>query len=71
MPTQQGDAPTLTQRQTEVLKLVSMGYKRREIADKLFVSVDTIGTHILNIYKKLRVNTNVEAIKKGADLGLL
>ena len=71
LPTQQGDAPTLTQRQTEVLKLVSMGYKRREIADKLFVSVDTIGTHILNIYKKLRVNTNVEAIKKGTDLGLL
>ena len=68
---QQTEAPTLTQRQTEVLKLVSMGYKRREIADKLFVSVDTIGTHILHIYKKLRVNTNVEAIKKGADLGLL
>ena len=66
-----GNPSVLTQRQIEVLKLVSMGYKRREIAEKLFVSVDTIGTHILHIYKKLRVNTNVEAIKKGTDLGLL
>jgi len=69
--TPQVPTSTLTQRQIEVLKLVSMGYKRREIAERLFVSVDTIGTHILHIYKKLRVNTNVEAIKKGSDLGLL
>lgn len=68
---QQPPDSNLTERQIEVLKLVAMGYKRREIASKLFVSVDTIGTHILNIYKKLRVNTNVEAIKKGSDLGLL
>lgn len=70
-PRSEGQVPELTQRQIEVLKLVAMGYKRREIADKLFISVDTVGTHILNIYKKLRVNTNVEAIKRGSDLGLL
>ena len=61
----------LTRREVEILKLVANGYKRHEIAAKTFISIDTVSTHINHIYKKLVVKTNIEAIRKGTDLGIL
>lgn len=54
----------LSKRETEVLKYIAHGYKNSEIADKLFVSQNTIKTHIKNIYLKLDVKNRVEALKK-------
>ena len=54
----------LSDRETEVLTLISQGFKNSEIATKLFVSQNTIKTHIKNIYVKLDVKNRVEALKR-------
>jgi ATP/maltotriose-dependent transcriptional regulator MalT len=54
----------LSDRETEVLKFIAQGYKNSEIAEKLFVSQNTIKTHIKNIYVKLDVRNRVEALKR-------
>ena len=61
----------LTERESEVLLLISQGYKRKEIAGSLFVTINTIGTHINNIYRKLSVGSNIDAIKEAFRQGLL
>lgn len=54
----------LSRREQEILEQLSKGYRYKEIADKLFLSVDTVRTHIRNIYEKLQVNSRIEALKK-------
>ena len=65
------DSDVLTQRETEILKAVSRGYKRREIADQLEISAGTVGNHITNIYRKLEVTSNMEAVAQAARIGVL
>lgn len=55
---------TLTQREQELLQLLSKGLRYKEIADQLFLSTDTVRTHIRNIYRKLEVQSRTEAINK-------
>ncbi|MFD1629608.1 response regulator [Pseudopedobacter beijingensis] len=52
----------LTKRELEVLDFLSKGYRYKEIGDKLCISVETVRKHINNIYKKLQVNSAIEAI---------
>jgi DNA-binding NarL/FixJ family response regulator len=54
----------LSKREQEILEQLSKGYRYKEIADKLFVSIETVRTHIRNIYEKLQVNNRAEALKK-------
>lgn len=54
----------LSRREQEMLEQLSKGYRYKEIADKLFVSIETVRTHIRNIYEKLQVNNRIEALKK-------
>ncbi len=54
----------LTEREVSVLNLLSDGYNYQEIADSLFISVDTVRHHIRNIYKKLHVHSQSEAVAK-------
>lgn len=54
----------LTKREREILEQLNNGYRYKEIAEKLFLSVDTIRTHVRNIYEKLQVNSRVEALRK-------
>lgn len=54
----------LTRREQEMLEQLSKGYRYKEIADKLYISLDTVRTHIRNIYEKLQVNSRAEALKK-------
>ncbi len=61
----------LTGRETEILKAVARGYKRREIAEQLGISAGTVGNHITNIYRKLEVTSNMEAVAHAARLGVL
>ena len=61
----------LSKREYEVLVMMSKGFSNREIADKLFVSLNTIKTHTSNIYLKLNVKRRTQAIKKARDIQLL
>ena len=54
----------LSSREIEVLQALSEGLQAKNIADKLFVSIDTIRYHTKNIYKKLQVNSKLGAVKK-------
>ncbi|OQA11906.1 MAG: Response regulator UvrY [Bacteroidetes bacterium ADurb.Bin397] len=54
----------LTEREREVLILLSEGYRYKDIAAKLFVSISTIRSHIYNIYEKLHVHNRTEALIK-------
>ena len=55
---------TLTEREKEILQHLSKGYQYKEIAGKLFLSVETIRTYIRHIYEKLQVHTRTEALNK-------
>lgn len=54
----------LSEREKEILHLLSQGLRYKEIADKLFLSTETVRTHIRNIYEKLQVNSRTEALNK-------
>lgn len=54
----------LTDREQEVLILLSEGYRYKDIASRLFVSVSTVRSHIYNIYEKLHVHNRTEALNK-------
>jgi DNA-binding NarL/FixJ family response regulator len=54
----------LSSREKEVLNSLASGNNYQEIADELFISVDTVRHHIRNIYKKLHVHSRSEAVAK-------
>lgn len=54
----------LSTREKEILQFLSKGLRYKEIADKLFLSTETVRTHIRNIYEKLQVNSRTDAINK-------
>jgi DNA-binding NarL/FixJ family response regulator len=57
----------LSPRETEVLNLLCDGMNNRTIADKLFISSNTVQTHIKNIYRKLHVTYRASAVKKAIN----
>jgi DNA-binding NarL/FixJ family response regulator len=61
----------LSTREVEVLGLVSKGFASKEIADKLFLSVNTVNNHRQNILEKVRASNTSEAITYAKNLGLL
>jgi len=61
----------LTPKETEVLKWLVDGYSYKMIAAELEVSLDTVRTHIKNIYRKLQVNSMSEAVAKAIRQGLV
>ena len=62
---------SLTERETEVLSLLGEGNSYSSIADEIHLSVDGVGYHIRNIYRKLQVNSKAEAVAKGISNGLI
>ena len=54
----------LTDRENDVLNLLSKGQSYASIADQLFLSVNTIKTHVRNIYEKLQVKSKTELMNK-------
>ncbi|WP_297708079.1 LuxR C-terminal-related transcriptional regulator [uncultured Eudoraea sp.] len=62
---------TLSLREKEVLELVAQGLRNKEIADKLFISTDTIKKHLYNSFQKLHVSTRLKLVHKAKQLGLL
>jgi LuxR family maltose regulon positive regulatory protein len=61
----------LSERELEVLQLISEGLTNREIADRLYLSVNTVKVHTRNIYGKLGVNNRTQAAAKARDFGIL
>lgn len=59
----------LTERESEVLKLVSEGKTTKEIANKLFLSHGTVRNYISTILDKLNVNNRIEAISRYKEMG--
>lgn len=61
----------LSKRELEVLILLSEGLSNQEIADRLFVSLNTVKTHISKIYQKLNAKRRTQAIQKARELELV
>ena len=61
----------ISKREYEVLELVAKGLSNQEIADKLFVSLNTIKTHTSNLFLKLEVSRRTQAIQKAKELRLI
>lgn len=64
------DSFNLTQRELEILNLIVQGLENREIANKLFISLETVRNHIRHIYEKLGVNSKTQAVVKALKTGL-
>lgn len=58
------DSYGLSDRELEVLELMSNGLLYKQIADRLFISSNTVKNHLKSIYKKLHVHNKIEAINK-------
>lgn len=61
----------ISKREHEILLLIAKGHSNQEIADKSFVSINTVKTHVSNILVKLDVKRRVQAIQKAKELGLV
>ncbi|MCZ4242417.1 response regulator [Pedobacter punctiformis] len=59
-----GDMNNLTSREKEVLSYISEGLLNKEIAEKMFISIDAIKKHAQSIYAKIQVRNRAEAMKK-------
>jgi len=57
----------LSKRETQILELICNGKSRTQIATELFIDLETVRTHIKNIYIKLDVNSRADAIKTARD----
>ncbi len=61
----------LSERESEVLRLVALGMSNKEVAEELFLSERTIKAHLTNIFNKLNVASRSEAIVKGLQWGVV
>jgi DNA-binding NarL/FixJ family response regulator len=68
---QRMSASPLSEREHEVLNLLARGFSYSECAEILHVSVNTIGAHVKNIYRKLEVNSRAEALFEASCQGIL
>ena len=61
----------ITKRELEILELIANGMSNREIADKLFVSENTVKTHSSRLFDKLSAKRRTQAVQIGKELGLI
>ena len=61
----------LSTRELDTLKLIAEDLTNQEIADKLFISLNTVKTHLKNIYLKLEVNNRTKAVSKAKKLEII
>jgi two-component system, NarL family, response regulator LiaR len=65
------DTYDLSTRELEVLQLMAKGLSNQEIADQMFVSLNTIKTHSSNLFMKLDVKRRTQAVDKARNIGLI
>ncbi len=61
----------LSDRELEVLMLIAEGLSNQDIADRLFISKNTVKTHLSNIFSKLDASRRTQAIKKARSLKII
>jgi len=61
----------ITPREREILELIATGLSNREIAEKLFVSENTVKTHSSRVFDKLSAKRRTQAVQIGKELGLI
>lgn len=61
----------ISQRELEVLQLVAEGLSNRQIAERLFVSLNTVKTHSSRIFEKLEVRNRTQAVDTARRVGLI
>jgi two-component system, NarL family, response regulator LiaR len=62
---------SITRRELEILELIAQGMSNREIAEKLFVSENTVKTHSSRVFDKLGAKRRTQAVQLGKEFGLL
>jgi two-component system response regulator NreC len=62
---------TLTDREREVLQLITEGYSNREVAEQLHISVKTVGVHRINLMHKLNIHNMTELTKYAIRKGII
>ncbi len=67
-PFPEAEQAGLSSREKEILQLMIEGHDFKMIAEKSFISYDTVRTHVKHIYKKLHVSSRSEAVRKAAHL---
>jgi len=61
----------ISKREHEVLTLMARGLSNQEVADKLFVSLNTVKTHSSKLFEKLNVQRRTQAVQEAKKLGLV
>ena len=61
----------ITPRELEILELIAAGLSNREIAEKLFVSENTVKTHSSRLFDKLNAKRRTQAVQLAKDAGLI
>lgn len=61
----------ISPREYEVLQLIAEGHTNQEIADQLFISLNTVKTHSSNLFSKLDVKRRTQAVQKAKELEIL
>ena len=61
----------ITKRELEILGLIANGLSNREIAERLFVSENTVKTHSSRLFDKLSAKRRTQAVQRGKELGLI
>jgi DNA-binding NarL/FixJ family response regulator len=69
-PPTDGGAPRLTDRETEILRLVAKGMSYRQIAERLVLSPRTVQNHVQNTLGKLQLHNRVELVRYALEQGL-
>lgn len=70
-PEEKLNATGISPREFAVLKLMAKGQSNQEIADTLFISVNTVKTHSSNLFTKLDVNRRTQAVRRARELELI
>lgn len=69
--TDAADAPVLSAREQEVLELLAVGLRNRDIGERLFISERTVARHLVQVYAKLGVSRRTEAVHRAREQGLI
>ncbi len=68
---QQPASHNLTEQEVRLLGLLAEGYSYQGVADQLFVSINTVRSHVRNVYDKLHVHSRSQAVHKALEKGIL
>ncbi|MGC4232606.1 MAG: response regulator transcription factor [Niabella sp.] len=61
----------LSEREKQILEMLSQGFEYKDIGNKLFISANTVKKHCINIYQKLHVNSRAQALRIAYTKGLI